>query len=222
MKIYDLTHPINECMPVYPGTEPPSLIAANSYDTDGFRETKLCMFSHTGTHIDPPAHLFEGKATLDQFDIGHFLGKALVIDCSEFKEGELIPKSVLKKYGSKTQEVDFLLFRTGWDKKWGTNSYFGDYPVLSMELLDFILQGNYKGIGFDVISLDPIKKSALIRHRKLLENKSIINIENLCKLEVFGDRIFYFSCFPLKVENSDGAPCRAVGWFLNEGECNGF
>ena len=60
MKVIDLTHTIRPDMPVYPGTEPPQFLPANSYEKDGFKETKLCMFTHTGTHMDPPAHLYAG------------------------------------------------------------------------------------------------------------------------------------------------------------------
>ena len=49
MKIIDLTQLITASMPVYPGTEPPHLTVANTYETDGFRETLLSFFSHTGT-----------------------------------------------------------------------------------------------------------------------------------------------------------------------------
>ena len=67
MKVIDLTHTIREDMPVYPGTETPGLSPASSYEKDGFKETLLHMYSHTGTHMDPPAHLYEGRTTLDQF-----------------------------------------------------------------------------------------------------------------------------------------------------------
>lgn len=60
MKVIDLTHTISETMPVYPGTEQPRLTPANSYEKDGFKETLLSMYSHTGTHVDPPAHLLPG------------------------------------------------------------------------------------------------------------------------------------------------------------------
>lgn len=76
MKVIDLTHTIREGMPVYPGTEPPLLEPANSYEKDGFRETRLTMFSHTGTHMDAPAHLFAGRTTLDAFPAGQFIGQA--------------------------------------------------------------------------------------------------------------------------------------------------
>ena len=48
MKVIDLTHTIQESMPVYPGTEPPVFEPANSYEIDGFRETRISMFTHSG------------------------------------------------------------------------------------------------------------------------------------------------------------------------------
>lgn len=85
MRVIDLTHTISENMPVYPGTEPPVLAGANTYEKDGFKETKLTMYTHTGTHMDPPAHLFSGRTTLDAFPASQFIGKALVIECSDLK-----------------------------------------------------------------------------------------------------------------------------------------
>lgn len=212
MKVIDLTHIINEKMPVYPGTDKPKLTPANTYEKDGFKETFLQIYTHTGTHVDPPAHIYEGKKTLDEFPIDQFIGKALVIDCRMLKEGESITMENLKAYGEKTDIADFLLFNLGWDKIWESDEYFGDYPYIDDEVMDYILKGNYKGIGFDVIGLDPIADENLTRHKKLFENCDIINIENLTNLEQCGDELFWFGCFPLKIENCDGSPIRAVAW----------
>lgn len=213
MKVIDLTHTIKEEMPVYPGTDTPKLIPANTYKENGFKETLLKMYSHTGTHMDPPSHLYEDRTTLDQFPANQFLGKALAIDCRELGEGQLITMEHIEKYGNKTEEADFLLFCTGWDKYWGSEAYFGDYPCIDDEVLEYIMKGNYKGIGFDVIGLDPIDDDDLTRHKKLFKDCEIVNIENLKNLELCGNELFNFSCFPLKINDCDGSPIRAVAWF---------
>ena len=213
MKVIDLTHAITPDMPVYPGTEKPRFIPANSYEKDGFKETKIAMFTHTGTHMDPPAHLYPGRTTLDQFPIDQFIGMALVIDVRHLKEGESITMKDVMKYGEKAEKADFLLFNLGWDKRWGTDAYFGDYPCVDDEVLEYIMRGGYKGIGFDVIGLDPISDAALVRHNRLFKEKDIVNIENLKNLDLCGEELFHFSCFPVKIENADGSPIRAVAWF---------
>ena len=171
------------------------------------------MFTHTGTHIDPPAHLFAGRTTLDQFPTEQFIGKALVINCQDLSEGGFITLNHIQAYGSKAEKADFLLFHLGWDKRWGTDSYFGDYPCIDEAVLDYILKGSYKGIGFDVIGLDPIADENLTLHKKLFCEKDIINIENLKNLGLCGDDLFHFSCFPLKLHDCDGSPARAVAWW---------
>ena len=206
MRVIDLTHTIKENMPVYPGTEKPKLTVANTYEKDLFKETLITMFSHTGTHIDPPAHIFENGATLDSFDASQFVGKAMVVDCKGLKNGEKITLDMIDTEISK--EADFLLFNLGWDEKWERDEYFGKYPCISDEVLDYIIKGDFKGIGFDVIGLDPI--GSLYCHQKLFSQKKIINIENLKNLHLCGKEIFTFVCLPIKIENSDGAPCRAI------------
>ena len=211
MTVIDLTHTIMENMPVYPGTETPRLEIASTYEKDFFRETKMTMYTHTGTHMDPPAHVFAGRTTLDQFPAEQFLGRALVIDCRDLKEGDAITMEHIRKYGEKVEQADFLLFNLGWDKHWGTDAYFGNYPCMDMEVLDYIITGSYKGIGVDTISIDPMNK--LTRHRKLFQDKDIVIVENLTNLHLCGGDLFSFSCFPLKILGCDGSPVRAVAWF---------
>ena len=215
MKIIDLTHTISEDMPVYPGTEPPVLKPANTYEKDGFRETLLSLYSHTGTHVDPPAHLFADRTTLDALPIEQFAGKALVIDCTRLAEGEAIRMNELEQAGiEKAEAADFLLFHLGWDKRWGTDSYFGDYPCIDDEVLRFILRTGKKGIGFDVIGMDPISDTNLPRHKKLFCEHDVINIENLCNLDKCGNDLFWFFALPLKWKNADGAPLRAIAFWV--------
>ena len=213
MKAIDLTYTIKEEMTVFPGTEMPKLINTSNYEKDGFRETSISIYSHVGTHMDPPAHIYPDRTTLDEFPASQFIGKGLVIDCRDLNEGEDITIDCILKYGEKAEKVDFLLFNTGWDKYWGTDKYFGDYPCVNDEVLDYVLNGNYKGIGFDTIGIDPVSDENLSRHKKLFKDKDIVNIENLKNLELCGEEIFKFSCCPLKIENSDGAPVRAIAWF---------
>lgn len=213
MKVIDLTYTIKEEMTVFPGTEMPKLINTSNYEKDGFRETSISIYSHVGTHMDPPAHIYPDRTTLDEFLASQFVGKGLVIDCRDLNEGEDITLDCILKYGKKAEEVDFLLFNTGWDKYWGTDKYFGDYPCVNDNVLDYVVNGNYKGIGFDTIGIDPVLDENLSRHKKLFKDKDIVNIENLKNLELCGEEIFKFSCCPLKIENSDGAPVRAIAWF---------
>lgn len=132
MKVIDLTHTISEDMLVYPGTEKPKLTTANMYVKDGFKETLLQMYSHVQTHIDPPAHIFANRKTLDKFSPEQFIGKALVVDCRDLKEGQVI--TIDKINIDKAKLADFLLFNLGWDKHFKNETYFNDFPYNSRKL----------------------------------------------------------------------------------------
>ena len=210
MKVIDLTHVIEEGMPVYPGTEPPTLESASTYERDGYKETRVSMFTHTGTHMDAPSHVFEGAPTLDAMPASQFAGKAAVVDCTDCGEGEEIPLSRILALGEVARKADFLLIRTGWDRCWGGERYFGRYPVLSREAVRWIAGEGKKGVGLDVIGLDPIDEAALPRHRILLATGRSVIIENLCRLDQLPVGLIDFFALPLKFCRADGAPVRAV------------
>lgn len=208
--IIDLTHLITPDMPVYPGTEGPRFMPANTYERDGFKETLLSFYTHTGTHMDPPAHLFAGRTTLDQFPVDQFCGRALVIDCADLPDGSKVPLDRITRYGALAEEAEFLLFRFGWDRLWGTPEYFGDYPTLSDAAVEWIIARKKKGIGLDVIGIDPIADVNLTIHKKLFEHNEIVVIENLCHLDQIGEGLCWFFALPLKHADADGSPVRAV------------
>lgn len=207
MKIVDLTHLITEEMNVFPGSNQPELKKLTTYE-DGYVATQLTMESHVGTHMDSPAHVVEGQPWLDQLEAEQFVGKALVVDCSDFKAGEQVSMKALEPYAEKISKVDFVLFNMGWAKYWNTPDYLGDFPVISKDVVEFVANSHLKGIGFDTISVDPI--GSLERHNLLLSNKLVVIVENLTNLDKVGNDIFTFMALPMKFEKSDGAPVRAI------------
>ena len=204
--VLDLTHPLAEDMPVYPGTEPPRFQQANTIARDGFAEKLLCMYSHTGTHIDAPAHMLEGAPTLDRLGVGHFVGTACVIDV----EGQaVIGLPALQAQAALVEGCDFVLFRTGWSRLWGQEAYFSGFPVLSAEASAWLAGRGLKGVGFDAISVDAVGSTDFANHATFFR-AGMICIENLTALEPLVGRRFLFSCLPLRIEAADGSPVRAV------------
>ena len=92
--LIDMTHTITPEIPIYPGTPVPSLSPACTLTRDGFRETMLSFSSHTGTHMDAPAHLLQDGRTLDDMPMSQFSGRATVLDVSG--EGPVITEAFLQ------------------------------------------------------------------------------------------------------------------------------
>ena len=206
MKIYDLSHKLNNLTPVYPGNEPPEFTQIADFKSHGYRETQFRFHSHLGTHIDAPSHMIEDGKSLDQLPAEHFCGNAFIIKTPINRN---IDFELLKRFETEISESDFVLFQTGWSQYWNTPEYFGKFPVLTKDAVEFLLQFNLKGIGFDHISADPIDSTDFPNHYSIL-GKNLIIIENLVFPDGFTESNGEFSCFPLPYENADGSPVRAV------------
>jgi kynurenine formamidase len=210
LKIIDLTHTVSPDMPVYPGTEQPVFLTGCSIEEAGFLEKKIIMYSHTGTHIDAPAHLIKDHNTLDLLPIEHFHGTALMLNM-ENRESKTIDVKDLEPHKEAIKKIDFLLIYTGWSKYWGSDKYFSDFSVLSIEAATWLTGFQLKGIGFDTISADTADTEDYPVHKIFLQ-ENIIIVENLKNLVSLPGSVFDFSCFPVKFKDADGSPVRAVAY----------
>ena len=208
MKLIDLTHSINNDTPPYPGTESPEVQVVSTIPVDGFQELSVRFYSHTGTHLDCPAHLFPEAMDTQNTPLEQFMGKAAVLDVRDHLEKE-VGLELIQDFMARHDGLDFLILLTGWDKRWGQETYYEGYPVLGKRAAGFLADSDIKGVGVDAVSLDPIGDSELLGHTTILSKGKII-IENLCNLEKLMDKEFTFCAFPLKFEKGDGSPVRAV------------
>jgi len=207
--IIDLSHFIKENMPVYPGTESPVIENACLIHNCGYSELRIRMYTHTGTHLDAPAHILEHGSTLSDFSVRKFIGTALVVRYSETLDltSDFI-KSRIDLFG----QPDFVLLSCGWDKFWNNPEYFTKYPVPHSSVFEYLAKLNLKGIGTDTVSIDSLETESYPNHHIIL-NANYIIVENLTGLEKLPDTLFEFSCFPLNIELADGSPVRAVARF---------
>lgn len=206
--IIDLSHPIETGMPVYPGTDPPVLERAADYHEAGFREHRLHLSSHAGTHIDCPAHLYPEGLTVEQMPLAQFYGPGLVLDCRELGK-EPVDAGFIHRFEKSMVNKEFILFYTGWDQKWGSPHYFTSYPAFTAGAVQALAGMEIKGIGIDAVSIDSVEAVEFTNHQIFLQKPRII-IENLTGLHQLTGRDFIFMCLPLKIKNGDGSPVRAA------------
>jgi len=207
MRILDLSHTIEPDMSLFPGTAAPLAEPAAHLAENGYNERRLTLTSHTGTHMDAPAHLLQDAPTLDQMDVNRFCGPAMVLDARA--SGPVIGLQALLDMAGEIRAADFLLVATGWDAKWKTGAYLEGFPVLTQEAAQWLAGQDMKGIGVDAISVDPVDSSELPVHHALL-GAGLLLVENLRGLTRLPPSGFTFCCLPLPVAHADGAPARAV------------
>lgn len=204
-RIIDLTQSINKQMPLFPGTIPPEITEVANHENDGFLEHRISYHSHTGTHIDSPAHILSKGKKLTEFSLDSFIGKGI---CIPVHEGQIIDYNFIVSNKHELAKTDFALFCSGKGKEWGSETYFRDYPLFSEEAAQVLGTFNLKGIAMDTCSPDPVDSLDLPAHKTLLKYNILI-IENLACMDTLVGKEFLFHAIPLKTTLTDGAPARA-------------
>lgn len=204
-EIIDLSHTIEESMPLFPGSKEPFIKEISNHKTDGYLEHYISYNSHTGTHVDAPAHILEKGKPLTQYSIADFIGKGSCIDVSNL---DVIDGHFIVKSKHILAQTEFALFYTGKSKSWGTEDYYKDFPVFTEYAAQLLGTFNLKGVAMDSISPDPIDSKDYIAHKTLLKYRILI-IENLTALDQLTGKNFTFHAIPLKTNIADGSPVRA-------------
>ena len=78
MRLLDLTLPLGELTPGYPGDPPVRVRQVRDLETHGFRLHELCFGSHAGTHVNAPWHMAQGGARLEELPLACFVARAVV------------------------------------------------------------------------------------------------------------------------------------------------
>mgnify|MGYP001027205274 CR=1 FL=1 len=208
MRVVDLTHPITADMPVYPGDPLPSLDVVSTLEGIGYVTRRIAIGSHTGTHMDAPAHMIAGGRNLDAYPAGHFIGAAATLDLTVYA-GPTIELAALLPHKEVISGCAFLLLNTGWHRHWGEACYFVDYPVMAVDAALWLAGLGLRGIAVDTVSVDSANAVRYAVHHAFLSHDMVI-VENLTNLAALPDAGFTFAAFPLRIDRADGSPVRAV------------
>lgn len=198
-------------MQVFPGDPAPEIERREAF---GFRTADLSFCSHTGTHMDAPAHIISQNATLDTMPPETFWGLALLVD-ARGAAGREVEIADIAPHAEKLAEADFMLLRTGWEDKFGGEGYMTGFPTLSAEAAKYALSLGLRGFGFDTISADRAESEECPIHKTLLGSGAVI-IENLRGLgELPAGETFLLAALPMPLAQADGAPARVMAVLEN-------
>jgi kynurenine formamidase len=203
--LIDLSYSIIDRLPVYPGDEPARLEKINNFTRDGFNNFRFTSGMHAGTHIDGPMHMTQSDCFIDELPLERFIGTGCllnavgmkVISCTPEFTPAIVPESI-------------VLIYTGFGKQFGSEEYYRDHPVISIELAQFLVQQRIKMVCLDMPSPD---KPPHDIHTYLLKN-SVLIAENLTSMEkLLTVKKFEIVALPLPL-HADSSPARIVARIL--------
>lgn len=209
MQIHDLSHPLSEGMPVWPGSPGTRVREVSGYGREGYLEREYSFSSHAGTHVDLERHMLEGGRALGEYAPESFVGRGLVVAAVPGGEGQ-VPAAALAEAVALSGPCDFLLLHTGWSERWGDPSYFEGFPFLGSDAARLLSSMGLKGVGIDSPSVDAPDGEEYPVHRELFGCGMVI-FENLTGLLPLLGRSFLFSALPLPFGGAEASPVRAVG-----------
>ncbi len=189
MYMIDITTPLGPDTPVYPGDPPVELTPlSDANGVDRFALGRLTLGTHAGTHVDAPAHLLPGAATVDQLSLDTLIGPAWV---ARLPLGRPVTAADLGAVPSGTER---LLLHTG------------GAPLTEEAARGLVARG-VRLAGIDGLSIAPRDNPAPV-HRILLE-AGVVIVEGLALTDVPPGG-YTLVCLPLRVTAGDGAPARVV------------
>lgn len=235
----DLSRPLSTGMPVVPGDPEVRIGPALTLDRDGVGVSRLALGSHSGSHVDAPAHLVAGGRTVDRLGLDELCGPALVVGLAPgpggggaaapvtaerlrpLLEGRDLPPRVLLHTGTTAAASDPI------------------YPHLGADAARWLWDRGVRLLGVDTPSPDPpptdrpgdgtgagsvgdSEAAGLPVHRIFLGGDGIL-VESLTGLDAFAPAIpsggpaadwtagITVGIHPLPLRGVDGAPARVVG-----------
>jgi arylformamidase len=166
--------------------------------------SKIAMGSHTGTHMDAPLHFIRTGKGLNEMPLTAAIGRARVI---EVRDPESVKPGELQPHGISPGER--ILFKTQNSvRRWPSRAFIEDFVYVSQEAARYLAVQEVQTVGIDYLSVGGFVKDGVETHQALLE-AGIWIIEGLDLSQVEPGE-YELICLPIKVEQSDGAPARAI------------
>jgi arylformamidase len=192
-------------MLVYPGDIIP---AFSQTDHGRYLISDIHLSSHTGTHIDAPAHYLKSDDTIDVVPFSHIIGRCRVIDVSATRSSLITTHDL----DGKLRGIKRVLLKTWFSSR---EKFCTDYPSLGHDAACSITNSGIKCVGIDSPSIESFNGDGSV-HRRLLENGCII-IE-LLDLSDIPEGDYQMIALPLRLAGLDGSPARVV-LIKKRGQC---
>ena len=81
----DLSVPLNEDTPIYPGDLKTQIKTGGILDKDDYQDHYLCVGTHVGTHIDAPSNMILDGKNIDKILLEQFSGRGVYIKVNKKK-----------------------------------------------------------------------------------------------------------------------------------------
>ena len=200
MKIYDISQEVFNCT-VFPGDPQPERILMQRIENgDICNLTGINMCAHNGTHVDAPYHFIDGGKTIDEVDLGRFIGPAFVAEHNGTVTAE-DAKRIIRMAKEADKDLPFP------DDKASCRILVKGKAVVSEEAARVFADENIKLFGNESQTVGPEDAPRAVH--LIMLSKEIVLLEGI-RLQAVPEGVYMLNAAPINLGGADGAPCRAI------------
>ena len=202
-RLWDISPPVREGSPVFPGDTPyRQRWAASIAPGCPVNVGELTLSAHVGAHADAPLHYDPHGTPIGELDLAPYLGPCRVIHA--IARGPLVrwehiahavrdlpPRVLVRTY--ERAPVD------RWDPQ---------LAAYAPETIARLADAGVKLVGIDTASIDPAESKTLDSHQ-VIRRRDLRVLENLV-LDDVPEGDYELIALPLKLMTADASPVRAV------------
>lgn len=202
-RIWDISPPVHEGAPVFPGDTPyRQRWAATIAPGCPVNVSEITLSPHVGAHADAPLHYDREGATIGEVDLAAYLGPCRVIHA--IARGPLIEWSHIAHAVHRLPPR--VLVRTY--ERAPVDRWDGALAAYAPATIERLAAMGVKLIGIDTASIDPADSKTLDSHQ-VIRRLGLRVLENLV-LDAVPEGDYELIALPLKLLTADASPVRAV------------
>lgn len=202
----DVTVPlVPDRVPLYPGDTQLEVTRVQARAAgESANVSKLVCSLHCGTHVDGPAHFFDGQPGVEAVPADVLIGPAWVVDA----------RSVEKRLDAAAlsglhipARVSRVLFLTTNSALWDDPRFVEDFVTLTADAAAALIGRGVRLVGIDYLSIAPYQDPAPTHEVLLRAGVTIVETLDLRGVEPGPWQLI---CLPLLIPGADGAPARVL------------
>jgi arylformamidase len=209
----DISWPINNTMTTYKNRGGVEVERMSIVERDGVGQSRIMCDSHTGTHVDAPAHFIAGGKTIDQIPLEHINGTCFVFEIPR-NVNVIMPEHITAcieqvcangVHNNISEHI--VLFKTANSRHHADALFDQAFVYLSFSAAEYLVNYGVKAVGIDYLGIE--RGQPAHETHTILLSAGIPIIEGL-RLEHVNTGCYHLICLPLSIPGIDAAPARAV------------
>ncbi len=201
--IIDISWPITADMTAYKDRKLVVVNKTKTFEKDQVREAVVTIGTHSGTHVDAPAHFVATGHTIDQLNLSLLVGRCRVLDLTHCVER--ITVDDLAVHG--IQAGERILCKTCNSQEDPTAPFNPSFVFIDDAASAYLVTRKVAAVGIDYLGIER-QQPEHQTHQQLLE-AGIAIIEGL-RLASVPPGLYDLICLPMLMNGLDAAPARAI------------